>query len=52
MQYDLDEQDGQCLLRVAHTAVGDIDETVRANFTGGWADLLDIRLRKYLALNA
>lgn len=52
VQYDLDEQDGQCLLRVAHTAVGDIDETVRANFTGGWADLLDIRLRKYLALNA
>lgn len=52
IHYDLDDQDGQCLLKVSHTALGDIDETVRANFTAGWSDLLDVKLRKYLALDA
>ena len=39
MHYDLDEQDGQCLLKVSQTAIGDIDPTVTANFKAGWPDL-------------
>lgn len=52
VHYDLEAQDGQCMLRVAHTAIGDIDPTVRASFTAGWSDLLDVRLRKFLSLNS
>ena len=52
VHYDLDEQDGQCLLKVSQTAIGDIDPTVTANFKAGWPDLLDIQLRKYLSLNS
>ncbi|MBK8018371.1 MAG: helix-turn-helix domain-containing protein [Betaproteobacteria bacterium] len=45
---DLSEDGGETILRVSHTAIGNIDDGMRANFTEGWRDLLDVRLRAHL----
>ena len=45
---DLSEDGDGTLLRVSHSAIGDIDDKMRTHFTEGWRDLLDVRLRAHL----
>ncbi len=45
--FDLQTKGKSTMLKMTHSAVGDVDEESRKNFSVGWKDLLGIRLKAF-----
>lgn len=52
LSYTLEAKGQGTLLKLSHWAVGDLPDTVKANFEAGWADLLNVRLREHMETGA
>ncbi|HEY4388209.1 MAG TPA: metalloregulator ArsR/SmtB family transcription factor [Ktedonobacteraceae bacterium] len=48
IRYELVPQEGTTLLKFTHRAFGDLKEDAERKYTGGWQDMLGVRLPAYL----
>jgi DNA-binding transcriptional ArsR family regulator len=48
VRFDLEERDGGTVVKLSHRAFGQIGEERKRNYTKGWGDLLNERLKRFV----
>ena len=48
IRFELTARDNTTIVKLSHRAMGEISEQNQANYTAGWQDLLETRLRAYV----
>jgi hypothetical protein len=48
VRFDLEERDGATVVKLSHRAFGEIGDERKRNYTKGWGDLLNERLKQFV----